>query len=189
MADETVPGGESLAALLHEQRRFEPPAAFAAQANAQPGIYEEAAADRLRFWEQQAERLEWGQRWERVLDWELPFAKWFVGGKLNVSVNCVDRHVAAGLGERVAFHWEGEPGDTRTITYATSSAWSARRRTPSSPSGCGPGTRWPSTCPCSPRRWPPCWRAPASAPPTRWSSGASRPRLWRVGSRTATPGW
>ncbi|MFC0082015.1 acetate--CoA ligase [Aciditerrimonas ferrireducens] len=118
MADETVPGGESLAALLHEQRRFEPPAAFAAQANAQPGIYEEAAADRLRFWEQQAERLEWGQRWERVLDWELPFAKWFVGGKLNVSVNCVDRHVAAGLGERVAFHWEGEPGDTRTITYA-----------------------------------------------------------------------
>jgi len=118
MAEETAGSQESLAALLHEQRRFPPPKEFSAQANAQPGIYEEAAADRLRFWEQQAERLEWGQRWERVLEWELPFAKWFVGGKLNVSVNCVDRHVAAGLGERVAYHWEGEPGDTRTITYA-----------------------------------------------------------------------
>jgi len=118
MAEETAEAQEPLAALLHEQRRFEPPEAFAAQANAQPGIYEEAAADRLRFWEQQADRLTWGQRWERVLQWELPFAKWFVGGKLNVAVNCVDRHVAAGLGDRVAYHWEGEPGDTRTITYA-----------------------------------------------------------------------
>ena len=60
----------------------------------------------------------WAEPWSEVLDWDLPFAKWFVGGKLNVAVNCVDRHVDAGLGDRVAFHWEGEPGDTRTITYA-----------------------------------------------------------------------
>jgi acetyl-CoA synthetase len=118
MTDETVAGEASLSALLHEQRRFAPPPQFQAQANAQAGIYEEAAADRLRFWEQQAEQLEWGRRWDQVLRWELPFAQWFVGGKLNVSVNCVDRHVAAGRGDRVAFHWEGEPGDTRTITYA-----------------------------------------------------------------------
>ena len=87
-------------------------------ANAQPGIYAEADADPLAFWASQAKRLTWDTPWTEVLEWNLPFAKWFVGGKLNVAVNCVDRHVAAGLGDRVAFHWEGEPGDTRTITYA-----------------------------------------------------------------------
>jgi acetyl-CoA synthetase len=109
---------DALSALLHENRRFEPPAEFAAQANATAGIYQEAAADRIAWWERQAERLTWGERWTQALDWsDAPFAKWFVGGKLNVAVNCVDRHVDAGLGERVAFHWEGEPGDTRTVTY------------------------------------------------------------------------
>jgi acetyl-CoA synthetase len=108
---------EELAALLHETRSFAPPEAFALDANAQPGIYAEAAADRLAFWASQAERLRWATRWERVLEWDLPFAKWFVGGTLNVAVNCVDRHVEAGLGERIAFYWEGEPGDTRTVTY------------------------------------------------------------------------
>jgi acetyl-CoA synthetase len=112
------PDNEQLSALLHETRRFEPPAALAEQANAQPGIYAEAAADPVAWWEEQARRLDWAQPWDKALEWDLPFAKWFVGGKLNVSVNCVDRHVAAGLGDRVAFHWEGEPGDTRTITYA-----------------------------------------------------------------------
>ncbi|MHB1535341.1 MAG: acetate--CoA ligase [Acidimicrobiales bacterium] len=110
--------GDALSALLHESRRFEPPAALSAAANAQPGIYEEAARDPVAFWERQADSLDWATRWSRPLDWEPPFAKWFVGGRLNVAVNCVDRHVDAGLGERVAFHWEGEPGDTRTITYA-----------------------------------------------------------------------
>jgi acetyl-CoA synthetase len=111
--------GPALDALLQETRRFPPPADFAAQANAQPGIYDEVAADPLAWWELQAERLQWEQRWDRVLEWELPFSKWFVGGKLNASVNCVDRHVAAGIGDRVAFHWVGEPeGDTRDITYA-----------------------------------------------------------------------
>ncbi|HUC06418.1 MAG TPA: acetate--CoA ligase, partial [Acidimicrobiales bacterium] len=109
---------EGLSALLHETRTFPPPEELAKEANAQPGIYAEAEADPLAFWAAQAQRLTWDTPWTDVLEWNLPFAKWFVGGKLNVAVNCVDRHVAAGLGERVAFHWEGEPGDTRTITYA-----------------------------------------------------------------------
>ena len=92
-----------------------------------PGQVRQRAARHLRrgrrgprsaFWEAQARRLTWAEPWSQVLEWDVPFAKWFVGGKLNVSVNCVDRHVEAGLGDRVAFHWEGEPGDTRTITYA-----------------------------------------------------------------------
>jgi len=107
-----------LSALLNETRRFEPPAGFAARANAKPGIYERAQGDRLAFWAEQAERLSWEQHWDEVLDWQPPSAKWFVGGKLNAAVNCVDRHVSAGHGERVAYHWIGEPeGDTRDITY------------------------------------------------------------------------
>jgi acetyl-CoA synthetase len=110
---------EALSALLHENRRFDPPPELAAAANAQPSIYEEAARDRLAFWERQARELQWDTPWTQVLDWSnAPFAKWFVGGRLNVAVNCVDRHVAGGLGDRVAFHWQGEPGDARTVTYA-----------------------------------------------------------------------
>jgi acetyl-CoA synthetase len=109
---------QGLSALLHETRIFPPPESLAKDANAQPAIYAEAQADPLGFWEAQAKRLTWAEPWSQVLEWQIPFAKWFVGGKLNVAVNCVDRHVAAGLGDRVAFYWEGEPGDTRTITYA-----------------------------------------------------------------------
>ncbi|MGY1679639.1 acetate--CoA ligase [Geodermatophilus sp. SYSU D01176] len=102
-----------------EGRRFPVPEELAAQANVGPDVYERAAQDRLGFWAEAAERLSWAQKWDEVLDWSNPpFAKWFVGGKLNVAYNCVDRHVEAGHGERVAYHWEGEPGDTRTITYA-----------------------------------------------------------------------
>jgi acetyl-CoA synthetase len=109
---------ETLANLMHEQRRFPPPPEFAAAANARPGLYDEASADRLAFWERQADGLAWDRRWDTVLDWSAaPFARWFDGGRLNVAVNCVDRHVEAGHGDRVALHWEGEPGDTRTITY------------------------------------------------------------------------
>jgi acetyl-CoA synthetase len=109
----------ALSALSVETRSFPPPAEFVKQAVAGPEVYERAASDRLGFWVEQARRLDWAQPWSQVLDWsEAPFARWFVGGRLNVSVNCVDRHVAAGLGERVAYHWEGEPGDARTITYA-----------------------------------------------------------------------
>ena len=109
---------KTLSALLHESRQFPPPAAFAAQANAKPGIYEEASADPLKFWASQADQLAWAKPYETILEWERPFAKWFVGGKLNVAYNCVDRHVEAGRGDKVAFYWEGEPGDSRTITYA-----------------------------------------------------------------------
>ncbi|WP_460871571.1 acetate--CoA ligase [Nocardioides pakistanensis] len=105
---------------MREERRFEPPAELAASANLTAEAYERASADRLAFWEEQAERLDWAQRWDKVLDWDNPpFAKWYVGGKLNAAYNCVDRHVEAGRGDKVAFHWVGEPDDdTRTITYA-----------------------------------------------------------------------
>src|SRR5664280_2725080 len=105
----------ALSALLPETRQFEPAPELTAAANAQPDIYARAAADPLGFWDQEARELTWTQPWEQVLEWEPPFAKWFVGGKLNVSVNCVDRHVEAGRGDKVAFYWEGEPeGDRRT---------------------------------------------------------------------------
>ncbi|MFY1688470.1 acetate--CoA ligase [Plantactinospora sp. WMMB782] len=110
---------ETLANLLQETRQFPPPAELAAAANVTADAYDEAAGDRLAFWARQAGRLDWAQEWDQILDWSNPpFAKWFVGGKLNVAYNCLDRHVAAGHGDRVAIHWEGEPGDTRTITYA-----------------------------------------------------------------------
>jgi acetyl-CoA synthetase len=110
---------ETLSNLLQENRRFDPPADLAKDANITAEAYDRADADRLAFWEEQAERLSWEQRWDRVLDWDdPPFAKWFVGGRLNAAYNCVDRHVEEGRGDRVAFHWVGEPGDTRTLTYA-----------------------------------------------------------------------
>src|SRR6476619_6543861 len=105
---------ETLSNLSHEERRFPPSAEFAAAANVKAETYDEASADRLAFWEKQAERLSWAEKWTEVLDWsDAPFAKWFVGGKLNVAYNCVDRHVEAGHGDRVAIHWEGEPQDHR----------------------------------------------------------------------------
>ncbi len=105
--------------LAHEDRVFEPPADLATQANFTAEAYEHAAADRLGFWAEQAGRLTWDTPFTEVLDWsKAPFAKWFVGGRLNVAYNCVDRHVEDGLGDKVAFHFVGEPGDTRTITYA-----------------------------------------------------------------------
>ncbi|UWZ36968.1 acetate--CoA ligase [Dactylosporangium roseum] len=110
---------DTLENLLNETRRFPPSAEFAAAANLTESAYAEAKEDRLAFWEQQARRLSWAKEWDQTLDWSNPpFAKWFVGGKLNVAYNCLDRHVEAGRGDKVAIHWEGEPGDTRTITYA-----------------------------------------------------------------------
>ncbi|KAB1929904.1 acetate--CoA ligase [Micromonospora sp. ALFpr18c] len=110
---------EALANLLNETRQFPPPAELAAHANVTVDAYAEAQADRLAFWAKQADRLAWSKKWDEVLDWSNPpFAKWFVGGQLNVAYNCLDRHVEAGRGDKVAIHWEGEPGDTRTITYA-----------------------------------------------------------------------
>ncbi|MEA2674206.1 MAG: acetyl-CoA synthetase [Chloroflexota bacterium] len=105
--------------LLHEQRTFPPDPAFTEQANAQADLYLEAETDFEAFWARLArERISWFKPFETTLDWDLPFARWFDGGELNVSYNCVDRHVENGLGSKVAYHWIGEPGDTRTITYA-----------------------------------------------------------------------
>ncbi|UZJ30261.1 acetate--CoA ligase [Streptomyces endophytica] len=110
---------ESLANLLKEERRFAPPAELAAHANVTAAAYEQGAADRLGFWAEQARRLSWETEPTQTLDWSNPpFAKWFADGKLNVAYNCVDRHVENGLGDRVAIHFEGEPGDSRSLTYA-----------------------------------------------------------------------
>jgi acetyl-CoA synthetase len=110
---------EALSNLLREDRRFPPPPELAEKANVTAAAYEQASADRIAFWEEQARRLHWDREWDTALDWSnAPFAKWFVGGRINAAYNCVDRHVLAGKGDKVAFYWEGEPGDTRTITYA-----------------------------------------------------------------------
>ena len=108
----------SLENLGTENRKFPPTPEFAATANAKADMYVEAKADRLAFWEKQAHALHWDKPWTQVLDWKRPFAKWFIGGKLNASYNCLDRHVIEGRGDRVAFIFEGEPGDSRTYTYA-----------------------------------------------------------------------
>ncbi len=106
--------------LLLENRKFPPSAAFKKNSLAVgTHLYDQAAADDEGFWAQQAsELIDWDQDWHTICEWNVPYAKWFVGGKLNVSYNCLDRHVLAGNGDKVAIHWEGEPGDTRTITYS-----------------------------------------------------------------------
>jgi acetyl-CoA synthetase len=105
--------------LLAENRTFPPDAAFTGQANAKADLYAEAESDPVEFWARLArERLDWDEPFTTTLEWDLPFAKWFLGGKLNIAYNCVDRHVKNGLGDKVAYHWIGEPGDTRTVTYA-----------------------------------------------------------------------
>ncbi|MBC5809624.1 MAG: acetate--CoA ligase [Candidatus Eremiobacteraeota bacterium] len=109
---------EAIEALFNEARKFPPPPEFAKHANAQPGIYEEAERDYERFWASWADKLEWMKPYETVLEWNEPFAKWFTGGTLNASVNALDRHVRAGRGTKIAFYYEGEPGDRWTITYS-----------------------------------------------------------------------
>ena len=108
---------QAIDTLLLEERRYPPPPEFAAAANAKPDIYGEGFEA---FWEREGrERVEWFSPFDSLYEWELPYAKWYLGGQLNVSHNCVDRHVAAGRGDKVAFHWEGEPdGDRRDLTYA-----------------------------------------------------------------------
>ncbi len=102
---------DALSNLLHEERRFPPDEQFSSQANVSASAYTEAAQDRLAFWEPAAQRLDWAEPWTEVLDWtDPPFAKWFVGGTLNAAVNCVDRHVAAGRGDQVAYPLGGRAG-------------------------------------------------------------------------------
>jgi len=115
---------DQLDTLLSEQRRFPPSPSFAAQANATAALYDAGARDREAFWAEQARALEWIRPWDRVLDWNLPHAKWFVGGKLNASANCLDRHLDGPLRNKAAIVWEGEPGDRRVLTY-----WDLARET------------------------------------------------------------
>jgi acetyl-CoA synthetase len=112
--------GGTLSNLMHEERHFDPPEELAKNANVTAAAYEEADQDRVAFWGKQAERISWDTPFDEVLDWSNPpFAKWYVGGRLNAAYNCVDRHVENGAGDKVAFHWVGEPDDdTRDITYA-----------------------------------------------------------------------
>lgn len=138
---------ESLANLLKEERRFAPPAELAANANVTAEAYEQAKADRLGFWAAQARRLTWATEPTETLDWSNPpFAKWFKDGSLNVAYNCVDRHVEAGNGDRVAIHFEGSP-----VTAGRSPTPSSRTRSPRPPTPCWSwesrrATGSPSTC-------------------------------------------
>ena len=116
-------------ALLHESRTFPPPEDFARQANlSDPAIYERAANDPEGFWEEQAKELHWFKPWDTVLKWDPPYAEWFVGGKLNVSYNCLDRHLSTPRKNKAALIWEGEPGD--------------RKRAPGDPLGHSLRTPW-----------------------------------------------
>lgn len=110
---------DAIEGLLEEDRTFPPPREFQQHARVTGSeLHDRAAEDREGFWAEQAAELDWYREWDTVLQWEPPDAKWFVGGQLNVAHNCLDRHVEAGHGDQVAYHWEGEPGDTRTISYA-----------------------------------------------------------------------
>jgi acetyl-CoA synthetase len=110
------PSKHAIETMQVEERRFPPPADFAAEANAKPDIYDR---DFDSFWTEEAKRVSWFEPFTKLYEWKPPFARFFLGGKLNIAYNCVDRHVEAGLGDKVAYHWEGEPaGETRTITFA-----------------------------------------------------------------------
>ena len=110
-------GGHAIETMQVEERRFAPSPEFAAQANAKPDIYDRGFDD---FWSAEArERVTWFQPFQKLYEWEPPFARFFLGGKLNVAYNCLDRHVEAGRGSRVAYHWEGEPvGERRAISFS-----------------------------------------------------------------------
>jgi len=109
---------EPIEALLKEGRRFAPPKAFTKAARVKtPRLYQEARHDPVRFWQREAKELRWIKPWKRALDWKLPYAKWFIGGKLNASVNCLDRHLEGPRRMKAALIWEGEPGDSRVLTY------------------------------------------------------------------------
>ena len=152
MSDPTLPGSMSRPEIenlmMAEGRRFPPAPEFVAQANATQELYDEAERDYVAFWERLArERLTWDTPFEKTLEWEPPFAKWFLGGKLNLAYNCVDRHVENGLGDKVAYHWIGEPGDTRDLTYADLQREVSKAANALLELGVKTGDRSRSTCP------------------------------------------
>ena len=178
---------ETIESLLAEGRTFPPPQAFRRDALvADEVVYAEAEADPEAFWARQAdELLDWFDPWNTVLEWNRPFAKWFVGGKLNASYNCLDRHVAAGHGKQVAYHWEGEPGDRRTITYEELLAEVCRLANALKALGVAKGDRvniYLGMVPELPMALLACARA--SVRPTPWCSGASRRIRFAIASTT-----
>ena len=168
--------GQAIDTMLLEERRYPPPPEFAAQANAQPDIYDR---DPLEFWADEArERVTWFEPFDTLYEWEPPYAKWFLGGKLNIAYNCLDRHVEAGRGDKVAYHWEGEPGDDRRDDHLRRPAARGRRSSRTRCKALGvkkgdAGRR--STWAWSRRRRSRCSPAPGSARRTPSSSAASRP--------------
>src|SRR3954462_67671 len=123
MPETQVAHQQDIDSILREARKFDPPAEFSRHARIKSmaeyqKIYDAAAADPEKFWAGVAGELHWFQKWNRVLEWNLPWAKWFVGGKINLSYNCLDRHVGGARKDKPAIIWEGEPGDVRTLTYA-----------------------------------------------------------------------
>ena len=185
----TTPDTATIDNLAREERRFEPPADLAAAANVTAATYDEAAADRLGFWASQAQRISWAEPFDQVLDWSNPpFAKWFVGGRLNAAYNCVDRHVEAGLGDKVAFHWVGEPGDKRTLTYADLQDEVSRTANALTELGLRTGDRVAIYMPMIPETVIAMLACARLGAPHTVVFGGFSPRHCPAGSSTATPG-
>src|SRR5207249_11826246 len=186
MADSITTQQERLEALLKENRAFPPSDDFRRQANvSDSAIYDRARTDLEAFWAEEAERLDWFKRWDKVLEWKVPWAKWFVGGKLNVTYNCVDRHARSDRRNKAAIIWEGEPGDSRVLTFGMLEREVNRCANGLKSLGVKKGDRvavymgWRLNCPS------PCSPAPRSGRRTAWSSAAFPPR--RCASASTTP--
>ncbi len=175
-------------ALLQEDRTFPPSQAFIDQANiSDPGVYEEALRDPEAFWAKFAEELDWFKKWDTVLEWDPPHAKWFIGGRLNVSYNCLDRHLTTSRRNKAAIVWEGEPGDRRVYTY-----WDLYREVCQFANGLKSlgvkkGDRVTIYLPMVPNYLSPCWPALVSGPPTASCSAGSAPSPCATGSTTPSP--
>ena len=122
MSENQTTTATTIESVLQEQRIFPPPAEFAAQAHVKSfaeyeELYARAAANPSAFWAEQAQALHWFKPWDKVLEWNLPHAQWFVGGQTNISYNCLDRHLTTHRKDKTAIIWEGEPGEVRTLTY------------------------------------------------------------------------
>jgi acetyl-CoA synthetase len=181
--------GQTLEQQLEElldQETFAPPEGFGERAvAADPAVYERGDADYEAYWAEEAKALDWDTPWDTVLDWSNPpFAKWFVGGKLNVSHNCVDRHVAAGRGDRVAYHWRGEEGEELDVTYADLHRDVQRLANGLKDLGVAKGDVVGIYLPMSRSR---CSRARASARSTTSSSAASAPSRCASGWSSPRP--
>ena len=156
----------SIEALLHEDRVFPPSDEFKKQANiADPNIYEEALKDPEGFWARFAEELDWVKKWDHVLQWDPPHAQWFLGGKLNVSYNCIDRHLSSARRNKAAIIWEGEPGDRQVYTYWDLYREVCRFANGLKSLGIKKGDRVTIYLPMIPELPSPCWPALASARP------------------------